>query len=194
MLRNAIQLLPAFFIIGGASLFGQGNFKATLSGYDEVPTLSTTGSGTVAIHISKNPDLITVKLTFTNLEGVASASHFHIGKPAINGGVAAFICGGSKPSCPATPDGTVTTTIAANDVVAVPAQGIAAGDIAALIRAIENGAVYANLHTNIHASGEIRGQVARGNGRGPGNGNNGNGHGNGKNKGKGSAEPDEEDE
>ena len=65
----------------------------------------------------------------------------------MNGGVAAFLCGGGgKPACPQG-SGTVTGTIVADDVQAIAAQSLAAKDIAALIRAIKAGYTYANVHT-----------------------------------------------
>jgi hypothetical protein len=45
------------------------------------------------------------------------------------------------------------------DVVAVPAQGIAAGDLAEVIRAIRVGKGYANVHTTTYPGGEVRGQI-----------------------------------
>jgi hypothetical protein len=43
-------------------------------------------------------------------------------------------------------------------VVALTAQGINAGDLAAVLRAIRAGASYANMHTTNFPGGEIRGQ------------------------------------
>ena len=48
----------------------------------------------------------------------------------------------------------------------VPAQGIAAGDFGALLRAIRAEATYANMHTPNFPNGEIRGQIERSDGRG----------------------------
>jgi CHRD domain len=106
-------------------------------------------------------------------------AHIHLGQEGVNGGVAAFLCGGGgKPACPQE-SGEVTGTIVAGDVQAIPAQGLAANDIGALIRAIKHGATYANVHTDNFPSGEIRGQIGdddddhghhKGNGRGKHNG------------------------
>ncbi len=75
-------------------------------------------------------------------------AHIHFGQEGVNGGVAAFLCGGDgKPACPQG-SGTVTGTIVADDVKAIAAQGLAANDIGALIRAIKAGYTYANVHTD----------------------------------------------
>jgi hypothetical protein len=76
----------------------------------------------------------------------------------VNGGVATFLCGGGgKPACP--PSGTVTGTISASDVIGPASQGIAAGELDALVRAMRHGVTYANVHTDKFPDGEIRGQI-----------------------------------
>jgi hypothetical protein len=77
----------------------------------------------------------------------------------VNGGVYAFLCGGGgKPVCPSA-GGTVEGVITATDILAVPDQGIIAGDFSAAVRAIASGDTYANVHSAIFPAGEIRGQV-----------------------------------
>ncbi len=53
----------------------------------------------------------------------------------------------------------MTGTIVASDVVGPTAQGIAAGDLASVLRAIRAGMAYANVHTSTFPNGEIRGQI-----------------------------------
>lgn len=172
MSQTRTLILLAVFAGTAMSLAGQGQFKADLNGYDEVPSLSTTGAGQISVRVSEDQRSLTVMLTFTKLEGVAQSARLRFGTPGTSGGVLASICGSPKPSCPTLADGSVTATIAPNDVQAVPAQGIAAADLAALIRALQNGAVYADVSTSKYPNGEIRGQLARGlepgNGRGRG--------------------------
>ena len=59
---------------------------------------------------------------------------------------------------------TVTGTIAAADVLAVPSQGLAAGDLAAIVHEIRAGFTYANVHSANFGGGEIRGQLTGGHG------------------------------
>lgn len=145
---------------------GTDHVKASLNGFQENPSISTTGTGTLDLRINDDEVMPTIDyvLTYTNLEGGAvAASHIHLGSRATNGGVSAFLCGGGdKPPCP--PDGpgataTVTGTIDAADVVGPATQGIEPGSIQELIRAIRVGHTYANVHTARWPGGEIRGQI-----------------------------------
>jgi hypothetical protein len=112
--------------------------RATLTGFQEVPAISTTGKGTLKLAIHE--DSITYELTFTGLTAAASAAHIHLGQRSVSGGVAAFLCGGgTKPACPAgtTDHATVSGTIIASDVVGPASQGIDPGQFAE-IRAGDN--------------------------------------------------------
>ncbi len=140
-------------------------FKARLGGYQEVPSISTTGSGELRLKVNPAGTEIAYTLIYSGLQGgAASAAHIHFAQPGVNGGILAFLCGAPKPACPAAP-ATVTGTIVAADILAV--QGIAAGDLPAALRAIRAGVTYANVHTATYPGGEIRGQLkAHGYGRG----------------------------
>lgn len=138
---------------------------ADLDGYSEVPAVSTTGTGEFVARINQSETAIDYVLSYQNLEGSSTiAAHIHLGQEAVNGGVSAFLCSGTKPPCPTT-SGTVSGTITAADIVGPTAQGIAPGELAELIRAIRAGFTYANVHTTKHPGGEIRGPV-RGHGVG----------------------------
>lgn len=131
---------------------------STLNGFQEVPAIATAGVGQFKVTISADETTIAYELSYSGLEGGAvSAAHIHLGQLGVNGGVIAFLCGGSKPACPAS--GPVTGTIVAADIVGPAGQGIAAGDLAKAIRAIRVGKAYANVHTATYGSGEIRGQI-----------------------------------
>lgn len=134
--------------------------KADLSGYEEVPAVSSTGSGELRLRVNEDSQLIEYELSYENLEGTTTtASHIHLGQKSVNGGVIAFLCGGGgKPVC--TPgSGTFSGTIIPADVIGPTTQGLAAGEFAEVLKALRAGQIYVNVHTNKHPGGEIRGQI-----------------------------------
>ena len=162
---TALVVLPLLLVASGLAVTrgkDGGSFAARLNGYQEVPSISTTGRGTFAVRVSFEEDTIRYRLSYAALEGGnVLAAHIHFAERHVNGAVVAFLCGGGgKPACP--PRGTVSGTITAADIVAVPAQGIAAGEIDEVIHAMRRGATYANVHTTTFPGGEIRGQILRG--------------------------------
>lgn len=164
-----------------------GGLKANLSGYQETPSIISPATGRFKAKI--NGSQIDYTLSYSGFTSPVHFAHIHLGQFGVAGGVAAFLCGGGgKPACPQG-SGEVSGTIAAADVQAIPAQGLAAGDIAGLIDAIRHGVTYANVHTDNFAGGEIRGQIGGAGGHGHGKGSFGKsgygGHGQGKGHGHG---------
>jgi CHRD domain len=135
-------------------------FRASLDGYHETPSLSTNGAGSFQALLNPTGDQLTYELQFAGLEGGNTLfAHVHIGQPATTGGVMFFLCGGGgKPACPNT-SGTVTGTVTASDIIGPSGQGVAAGQFLEAISAMQAGAAYANVHTVVYPSGEIRGQI-----------------------------------
>ena len=124
-----------------------------------MPALSTTASGNFQATISEDGSTLSFELSYADLEGVTTAAHIHLAQPDVNGGIAAFLCGGgSKPACPASP-ATISGTIVASDVIGPTGQGIAAGEFAELLQAIGRGNTYVNVHSDIFPGGELRGQI-----------------------------------
>jgi hypothetical protein len=143
-------------------------FQLRLNGFQENPSISTTGRGRLTLEIDDEAESIAYRLQYSDLEGVlvpggvVTAAHIHLGALHTNGGVVAFLCGGGgKPACP-TPDGEVEGTIVPADIGGPAAQGINAGEetaFAEFTRAIRAGYTYANVHTTRWPTGEIRDQV-----------------------------------
>jgi hypothetical protein len=135
-------------------------FRAALVGIQEVPAIFAAGSAIFEARVLNNDTRIDFQLTYEQLTAPPLFAHVHFGQRGVNGGVVFFLCGGGgKPACPASTSGTVTGTVLAADVVALAAQGIAAGDLAAVLQMIRAGLGYANMHTPLHPGGEIRGQI-----------------------------------
>jgi hypothetical protein len=134
-----------------------------LSGYQEIPTLSTSGKGSLELEVDDRR--IRYELSYRRLEGEVTQAHIHLGARAVNGGISAWLCQTSAavgptgtPTCPA-PSGTVSGTITREDVIGPAGQGIDPGEFRELVRAIKAGAAYGNVHTSKYESGEIRGQL-----------------------------------
>ena len=161
-------------------------FRAHISGYEEIPTLSTDANGSFKAWLAKSGEEIKYELRYKgpfNANNVAAGStvtqsHIHLGARAFNGGIIVFLCANppagppagvpTPPTCPAT-EGTVTGTLTKANVIGPANQGIAPGEFAELVRALRAGAAYVNIHTAAFAAGEIRGQIkgtGRGNSRG----------------------------
>jgi CHRD domain len=161
-------ILAAALTVAGAVAFAHGdngkrNFHASLNGYNEVPSKSTPARGQFRARIENGGSRIHYRLSYQGFtESPAVASHIHFSQKHVNGGIVAFLCGGGgKPACP-NPGGTVEGDIVAADVLALPDQGIAAGEIAEFIRAMRHGATYVNVHSVRFPGGEIRAQINKG--------------------------------
>jgi hypothetical protein len=168
-LAVGVAVLGAAGIGTAAIAHDRSRLDARLSGYEEVPTLSTQGVGTFEASINRGRDEIRYTLSYRGpfdaaAGGTVTQAHIHLGARAVNGGVVAFLCSNlgngpvGTPACP--PEGSVSGTITPAQVVGGAAdQGIAPGEFAELVRALRAGAAYANVHTTTKTGGEIRGQI-----------------------------------
>jgi CHRD domain len=139
--------------------------RETLTGFEEVPALSTPGVGDLQTSISRSRDEIRYRLTFSDLETDATQAHIHFENATNNGPIVVFLCTnlGNGPAgtqaCPAA-GGTVRGTITPADIGAgAAAQGLAAGEFDEFVRAIRAGATYVNVHSVGRPGGEVRAQL-----------------------------------
>jgi hypothetical protein len=142
-----------------------GDQRERLTGYEEVPALSTPGVGEFRASISRTSDEIRYRLTFSDLETAATQAHIHFENETNNGPIVVFLCTnlGNGPAgtqaCPPA-GGTISGTITPVDIGAGAAgQGIAAGEFDEFVRAIRADATYVNIHTTGRPGGEIRAQL-----------------------------------
>lgn len=159
----AVAVLAAGLLVASlaSATDGKKNLKADeLTGYQENPDVSSTGTGSFHATIDDDAQTITYELSYSAIEGGdALFAHIHFGKRAVNGGVSAFLCGGGdKPACPAT-DGTVSGVIDAADIIGPAGQGIEAGSFDELVAAMRAGHTYVNVHSPRWPGGEIRAQI-----------------------------------
>jgi hypothetical protein len=159
---SLLAVTLATVIVAAAALAHGDNGRggAKLDGWQEVPSISTTGHGWFKARVRS--DGIHYTLRYEDLESDATFAHIHFAERHVDGGVIAFLCGGNgKPACPAR-EGKVTGVITAANVRGPADQGIQPGSLSEVIRALRHGAVYANVHTTTFGDGEIRGQVGHG--------------------------------
>jgi hypothetical protein len=113
-------------------------FTAKLSIAQEVP--KETGAPMMsggAFTATLSGSTLKWKLTFGHLTGQATAAHIHMGAKGRSGPVIVALCGPCKSGA------TGTTKVSA-----------------AVIKTIEGGGAYVNVHTAKNPNGEIRGQVS----------------------------------
>jgi hypothetical protein len=176
-MRKTIVLTALMVVIGAGATWAHNNRRAireTLLGVQEVPVVSTTGSGTFRAEISKDGDEIEYTLSFANLEGDVRQSHIHIAPEQNTGPIVLWLCqtaanaapaGTTPPQCfnalagesPRT--NTVSGVIRASDVIPQLTNGIAANELAEVIALIRAGKSYVNVHTAMSPAGEIRSQI-----------------------------------
>jgi hypothetical protein len=170
--RSAATALPLLFALplaaDGRDQNGSEKHEAALSGYQEVPTLSSAGTATFHARIADDEQSFDWVLSYSGLTNVSQA-HIHFGARAISGPIVIFLCTNltNAPPAPAQPTqacptsaGTVSGTAQPGDVTGgAAALGIQPGEFAKIIDAIRAGAAYANIHTTQRPAGEIRGQI-----------------------------------
>lgn len=173
MRRVALSIAVVALVSASTVVWAQGFKKISeiLVGWQEVPSVSTTGNGEFNARISNDGSSIEWELSYADLEGSIQQAHIHIGNKGVNGGITVFLCtnlgngpAGTQP-CPA-PPATISGTILAADVspnipatLAARNQGLNTGEIDELIRAIRAGATYVNVHSTTWPGGEIRSQI-----------------------------------
>ena len=165
---RAVLAISAVSVMAASNVSAKGPRlgRATLEGFQEIPTLSTAAGGSLRVAISPAEDELTYTLRYDGFDTNILQAHIHLGRPAFNGGIMVFQCTNLTPPAgvpvpPACPlvGGTVTGTLTAADVVGPTGQGIAAGQFDEVVAALRAEAAYGNVHTTKFPGGEIRGQV-----------------------------------
>lgn len=123
-------------------------FTAALTGSQEVPSVSTSASGSARLHLNPLQDTVTIQVTTSGLSGPITGAHLHSGIAGQNGPVVKGL---------QIRGDVVTGTWREND------NQMPLTD--SLRNALLNGELYVNIHTAAHPDGEIRGQVTRTNDR-----------------------------
>ena len=116
------------------------SFEVPLTGAQQVPPVTTAGTGTANLTWDPGTRVVTWNITYSGLSGAATMAHFH--GPAASGKNASVIIWLTKKGGPVTSPITGQATLTPQQ-----AAQFAVGDW------------YINVHTKDHPGGEIRGQV-----------------------------------
>src|SRR5262247_742521 len=167
MKQLTIFIMAMAGLLATATVAKAEQIGALLTGYEESPSVSTSGRGEFTATIAPDGEVINYTEIYSGLQAPVTQSHIHVGQLGVTGSVVIFLCQtagspdptGLAPQCPQ--EGTVSGVITAANVIAgsQAPQQLAAGDLAAVITAIRAGAAYANVHTQVSPGGEIRGQI-----------------------------------
>lgn len=146
--------------LGGLSISATGlvtarghnrNFRAHLSGENEVPPVDTEAQGQATFQLNRAGDELRYKLIVANIDDVVAA-HIHCAPAGANGpiGVTLFSDG------PTSENG-----ILAERTITEPDDNNGCGwdDLSDVVEALRSGDAYVNVHTLANPPGEIRGQI-----------------------------------
>lgn len=136
-------------------------FTTNLSGANEVPPVSTTGTGFASVSLSG--DMLSISLSFSGLTSPDAAGHIHCcGPVGVNEAIALPFTGFPTAVLAGTYSATFDLTVASTYTAAFVTTygGTASSAETALIAGLNAGEAYANIHTMLNPGGEIRGQLA----------------------------------
>jgi CHRD domain-containing protein len=157
-----ITSILATIVISMASILpttalAQQSFTAKLSGSNEVPPVTTPGSGIATFHLNADGKLLDYQVNLTKMDNVMAA-HIHSGKQGVNGQP---VAGLFNPSMSGPPTGAVNGILKKGTLSSSDLSGSLAGkQISDLVNMIKSGGAYVNIHTTKHQNGEIRGQIS----------------------------------
>ena len=159
----SVVVAVAALILGGLAIADSHtkNFRASLDGYHETSlSLSTNGTGSFRARL--NHDWRPAHIRASVLGTGRGKCTIRARSPRTDGDHGRsdvlplrWRRSSCVPGCPATVTGTVT----AANVIGPAGQGVAPGEFQEAIDAMRDGSAYANVHTTMYPSGEVRGQI-----------------------------------
>lgn len=132
---------------------GQQTFTATMTGGEEVPPKNTKATGSAKFVSSSDGNSMTYRIRVVNINGVTMA-HIHSGDIGKNGPIVVTLFKSAAPTGPMNGPLSQGTITSAN--LQGPLKGKTISD---LVKLINDGKAYANVHTQQNPKGEIRGQI-----------------------------------
>ncbi len=170
-MKHTLSFVGALVSVGVALPAAAETVHAKLTGYEEVPAVSSPGKGDFRAKIDERRQTIAYELSYEGTQGTVFQAHIHFAQRGVNGAIVVWLCGqapatppANTPLCP-TPNGTVSGLISADSTQFTGAAGqlLSPGEFDELVDAIREGVTYVNVHTTTAsggvATGELRGQI-----------------------------------
>ncbi len=154
---QTLALLAAVLVAFPAVSMAKGkiSFSAKLSGAAEVPTVTTSASGRAVFSADVKTEKIRYMVRVKDIEDVTMA-HIHLGAKGKNGPPIAMLHVRSMKKGKFS--GVLARGIITKKDLMGPYKGKTVKD---LVREMETGNTYVNVHTKAHPEGEIRGQISK---------------------------------
>ena len=135
---------------------GEQKFTAKMTGKDEVPPHDTKATGTAEFTLSADGKTMSYKVDVMNIDKVTVA-HIHQGKPGENGPPVVWLFNSAS-----NPTGPMNGKLSEGKITSSDLVGPLKGkQISDLVKLINDGNAYANVHTQQNPKGEIRGQISK---------------------------------
>ena len=149
-----VVLLPGTATASARESGTTSNFKARLTGAQEVPPVASPGTGRVTFQLSEDGSKLRFRLTAQGLTNRITQAHIHLAPRGVNGGIVAFLFPLTETGV--NPEGfEVAGTLTKEDLIG----GLKDKPLSSLVEAMRSGGAYVNIHTVVHPGGEIRGQI-----------------------------------
>lgn len=133
------------------------NFRAHLSGGEEVHEVTTRAQGQATFQLTRDGTALHYRLNVANIQNVTMA-HIHLAPAGENGPVVAWLYPAAPPATliPGRSDGVLAAGVITDANLVGPLAGQTLDD---LLFEMGAGNTYVNVHTTQYPPGEIRGQI-----------------------------------
>ena len=165
--RLAVSIVIVLILLFGPSprpLAGRGPtsvFTATLTTDAELhPVIGSTATGTATFSLNAAGDAIDVTLHVDQLSGPAWGAHVHgPATAAETAGVIVTLCGVPAPAVVAD-CATIAGALTLTGTITAAHFSDPGMSVESLLALMASGLAYANVHTDMNPSGEVRGQIS----------------------------------
>ncbi|MFI5374988.1 MAG: CHRD domain-containing protein [Candidatus Rokuibacteriota bacterium] len=157
IIRAGLAVLAVTLLGASGAGAAEQVYTAKLDGASEVPRTQSKSTAAATFTVSPDGTKIAYTLTVHDLGDITMA-HIHLGTAGKNGPVVVWLYPASgKPSLI---KGQENGELATGEITAASLRGPEKDKaLSVLVKAIQAGDAYVNIHTALHKAGEVRGQI-----------------------------------